>query len=104
MDNTNIIELRVDNHAGVMSHITGLFARRSFNLEGIACLPEKGGETSRMFLLVRDDERLVQVEKQLRKLYDVLDVIHHDADEGNVFQEIAILFNRTGKKVDAVPG
>lgn len=32
-----LIELLVRNHPGVMSHITGLFARRAFNLEGILC-------------------------------------------------------------------
>ena len=34
-----ILELEVDNHAGTMSHICGLFARRAFSLEGILCLP-----------------------------------------------------------------
>ena len=32
-----LIELHVRNHPGVMSHITNLFARRGFNLEGILC-------------------------------------------------------------------
>ncbi len=31
------IELTVNNHPGVMSHITGLFSRRAYNLEGILC-------------------------------------------------------------------
>lgn len=81
-----------------MSHITGLFARRSFNLEGIACLPEKGGDTSRMFLLVRDDTLITQVERQLMKLYDVLEVMHHETDEGHIFEQIANLFQRTAEK------
>ncbi|MCG3147073.1 MAG: hypothetical protein PCFJNLEI_00510 [Verrucomicrobiae bacterium] len=33
------LELTVQNHPGVMSHVCGLFARRAFNVEGILCLP-----------------------------------------------------------------
>jgi acetolactate synthase I/III small subunit len=69
-----VIELRVKNHPGVMSHITGLFARRAFNLEGILCGRIKDGEESKMYLLVNDDERLDQITKQLQKLYDVKEV------------------------------
>lgn len=69
-----VIELLVQNHPGVMLHITGLFARRAFNLEGILCGQIGDGTTSRMYLLVKDDDFLDQIVKQLRKLYDVLDV------------------------------
>lgn len=68
------LELRVRNHPGAMSHITGLFSRRAFNLEAILCVPdvEAAGSTSTMLLDVADDPRLVQVEQQLQKLQDVL--------------------------------
>ncbi|WP_145522935.1 acetolactate synthase small subunit [Yersinia rohdei] len=66
--------LRVRNHAGVMSHICGLFARRAFNVEGILCLPLAGGEESRIWLQVLDDQRLLQMISQLEKLEDVLQV------------------------------
>ncbi|MDF2675153.1 MAG: ilvN [Clostridiales bacterium] len=69
-----VIELLVKNHPGVMLHITGLFARRAFNLEGILCGQIGDGTTSRMYLLVKDDDFLDQIVKQLRKLYDVIDV------------------------------
>ncbi len=74
MSRNNLIELIVKNHAGVMSHVTGLFSRRGFNLEGILCAKTGDGSRSRMYLLVRDDEQLEQIEKQLRKLFDVLSV------------------------------
>jgi len=72
------IELRVRNHPGAMSHITGLFARRAFNLEAIVCAPREddAGATSRMLLLVADGPQLPQVERQLLKLHDVLEVRH----------------------------
>lgn len=71
---TTLLELEVRNHPGTMSHITGLFARRAFNLEAILCVPLGTGATSRILLLVADEPRLEQVEKQLAKLHDVLSV------------------------------
>jgi len=65
-----IIELTVNNHPGVMSHVTGLFSRRGFNLEGILCSPIGDGARSRMYLLVKREERIDQITKQLEKLYD----------------------------------
>ena len=65
-----LLELLVRNHPGVMSHITGLFARRAFNLEGILCAQVGDGSTSKMFLLVKNDSVLDQIIKQVEKLYD----------------------------------
>lgn len=73
---TIVLELRVRNHPGAMSHITGLFARRAFNLDAIACTPTGDGTVSRMLLLVGDEPRLEQLSRQLARLYDVLDVRH----------------------------
>jgi len=70
-----VIQLEVENHPGVMSQICGLFARRSFNLEGVAALPIGDGKRSRVWLSVPDEDRRVeQMVKQLQKLRDVLDV------------------------------
>ena len=83
-----IVELVVNNHPGVMTHITGLFARRAFNLEGILCGHIGEGEKSRMYLLVDDDDRLEQIIKQLKKLYDVLEVNVRDDYDATVFSRI----------------
>lgn len=83
-----VIELTVNNHPGVMSHICGLFARRAYNVEGIACMPVNGGNTSRIWLLVDADERLNQMIKQVDKLEDVLVVERHDAGHA-VFAKMA---------------
>ncbi len=78
-----MLELRVRNHPGVMSHITGLFARRAFNLEAILCVPETDRTLSRMLLLVVEEPQLEQMERQLAKLHDVLEVRHRaDLDAG----------------------
>lgn len=83
-----VVELTVSNHAGVMSHITGLFARRAFNLEGILCGPIGDGSKSRMYLLVGEDERLGQVVKQLGKLYDVDEVSLRDDYDHTLFKRL----------------
>ncbi|OIQ48904.1 Acetolactate synthase isozyme 1 small subunit [Pseudodesulfovibrio hydrargyri] len=74
-----VIELSVNNHPGVMSHICGLFARRAYNVEGIACMPVNGGQTSKIWLLVDADDRLDQMIKQVDKLEDVLIVERYDS-------------------------
>lgn len=92
--NNVIIELVVRNHPGVMSHITGLFARRAFNLEGILCSKIGAGEKSRMYLLVNDDDNLEQIIKQLEKLYDILKVTVHDDYNAHVFDDIQKLMTK----------
>lgn len=69
-----VITLTVKNHPGVMSHITGLFSRRGFNLEGIICGRIGKGKTSRIYLLVERSQNIEQIIYQLKKLYDVLTV------------------------------
>lgn len=71
---STVFDLRVRNHPGTMSHITGLFARRAFNLEAIRCAPIGDGSESRMLLLVATTPRLEQIERQLARLHDVISV------------------------------
>lgn len=86
-----VVQLTVNNHPGVMSHICSLFAQRSFNLEGIAALPLADGKRSRVWLSLQDDRRLEQMIKQLRKLRDVIDVTLHSA-EHEVFLKLEDFF------------
>ena len=88
---TAVLELRVRNHPGTMSHITGLFARRAFNLEAIFCAPNDDPATSRVLLLVPAESRLEQIERQVAKLYDVLDVKHRpDLVGAGFFQALSV--------------
>jgi acetolactate synthase-1/3 small subunit len=75
-----ILELTVNNHPGVMSHICGLFARRAFNMEGILCLPAGKGEMSRIWIKVEQNGQIGQIVKQLRKLEDVREVLLHGTE------------------------
>jgi len=86
-----VLEVTVRNHPGVMSHISGLFARRAYNVEGILCMPIGDRERSRIWLLVDEDQRLEQMIKQVEKLEDVLVVRRHDADH-QVFVKLEEFF------------
>ncbi len=86
-----VLELRVANHPGVMSHICNLFARRAFNLEGILCMPVEDGSESRIWLRVNDDERLEQLTKQITKLWDVSEVRRNSIDS-KVFKQLEDFF------------
>jgi acetolactate synthase-1/3 small subunit len=92
-----VLELTVNNHPGVMSHVCSLFSRRVFNVEGILCMPVENSKQSRIWLLVDEDQRLGQMMQQLLKLEDVLDVRRHSADH-EVFVQLEQFF-RAGKEV-----
>ncbi|HAR61897.1 MAG: acetolactate synthase isozyme 1 small subunit [Candidatus Margulisiibacteriota bacterium] len=83
-----IIELTVQNHAGVLSHITGLFSRRAFNLEGILCGPVGDGTTSKLYLLVNKDARLDQIVNHLKKLYDVIEVLLREDSDNTLLNQL----------------
>ncbi|MCM1989453.1 ACT domain-containing protein [Oceanirhabdus seepicola] len=89
-----VIILTVNNTAGVMSHITNLFARRAFNLEGILCSRIDDGSLSQVYLLVNKDDRLEQIIKQLMKLYDVIHVSVCTHCDGHVFEHLDKLVRR----------
>jgi acetolactate synthase-1/3 small subunit len=86
-----VLELDVNNHTGVMSHVAGLFSRRAYNIEGILCMPVGDGTISRIWLLVNADRCLAQMIKQVAKLEDVYAVRRHGADH-EVFQDLEIFF------------
>lgn len=77
------ISILVNNHPGVMSHVSGLFTRRSYNIDSIAVGMTSDPEVSSMTIVVRGDDNILgQVKKQLLKLPDVLsvqDLVYHES-------------------------
>jgi acetolactate synthase-1/3 small subunit len=86
-----ILEIDVNNHPGVMSHVVGLFSRRACNVEGILCLPVGDGRQSRIWLLLNDDLRLPQMIRQVEKLEDVTAVRQHTPEHA-VFSNLEAFF------------
>ncbi len=69
------ISVLVENHAGVLSRVTGLFSRRGFNIDSLAVGVTDDPEVSRITIVADGDEHTAQqLEKQLNKLIDTVKV------------------------------
>mgnify|MGYP001198376935 CR=1 FL=1 len=77
-----IISILVENHAGVLSRISGLFSRRGFNIDSLAVGVTDNPSISRITLVATGNEYTIeQLEKQLNKLIEVIKVRTLDNDE-----------------------
>ncbi|NJN76009.1 MAG: acetolactate synthase small subunit [Synechococcaceae cyanobacterium RL_1_2] len=69
------LSVLVEDEAGVLTRIAGLFARRGYNIESLAVGPAEQGGVSRITMVVPgDDHTIEQLTKQLYKLVNVLKV------------------------------
>ncbi|MGI5895617.1 MAG: acetolactate synthase small subunit [Oscillospiraceae bacterium] len=67
------VSILVENHAGVLSRVSGLFSRRGFNIDSLAVGVTDDPSVSRITIVVDGDAYMLeQVEKQLNKLIDVI--------------------------------
>lgn len=76
------ISVLVENHAGVLSRISGLFSRRGFNIDSLAVGVTDDPDVSRITIIADGNDYTVeQIEKQLNKLIDVIKVKTLDPDD-----------------------
>lgn len=69
------ISILVENHAGVLSRVSGLFSRRGFNIDSLAVGRTDDPAVSRITIVADGDEHTAQqLEKQLNKLVDTMKV------------------------------
>jgi len=72
------ITVLVENKPGVLARVSGLFARRGFNIESLAVSITDDPTVSRMTIVVTgDDSTLDQINKQTWKLIDVIKVVDY---------------------------
>ena len=91
MDNRHVISVLVENQAGVLSRVSGLFSRRGYNIDSLSVGETADPKFSRITLVARGDEHILeQIEKQLNKLIDVIKVETLDPDS-SVFRELALI-------------
>ena len=70
-----VFSIITDNTSGVLSRIAGLFSRRGYNIDSLTVGTTADPRYSRSTIVTRgDDKTLEQIEKQLMKLEDVVDV------------------------------
>jgi acetolactate synthase-1/3 small subunit len=73
--NQHIISALVENRAGTLSRVSGLFSRRGFNIDSLTVGETEDSSISRMTIAVSGNERaLEQIIRQLSKLVDVIAV------------------------------
>ncbi len=76
MEREYTIGVIVENKSGVLAHIAGLFSGRGFNIKELSVGETENPEYSRMTIVVRGDDLIVeQVKKQLNRFIDVIKVI-----------------------------
>ena len=77
-----IISILVENNAGALNKITGLFARRAFNIESLSVGVTEDKSVSRITMIVDSGNNAAeQVEKQLNKLISVIKVRRFEVHE-----------------------
>ncbi|HHV13754.1 MAG TPA: acetolactate synthase small subunit [Clostridiales bacterium] len=70
-----VFSILVDNTAGVLSRVSGLFSRRGYNIDSLTVGETENPAISRMTVLAHgDDQILEQISKQLFKLEDVIEI------------------------------
>ncbi len=69
----HIISLLMENEAGALSRVAGLFSARGYNIESLTVAPTEDPSLSRMTIVTRgSDDIIEQITKQLNKLIDVV--------------------------------
>ncbi|TAJ83134.1 MAG: acetolactate synthase small subunit [Gallionellaceae bacterium] len=72
----HIISLLMENEAGALSRVAGLFSARGYNIESLTVAPTEDETLSRMTIVTRGSDAVIeQIKKQLNKLIEVVAVI-----------------------------
>lgn len=86
-----ILSILVDNTPGVLNRVAGLFSRRGYNIDSLTVGETNNPKISRMTVAARGEpDTLEQIQKQVRKLEDVFDVIVLD-DDHSVYRELVMI-------------
>jgi len=87
----HIISILVENQAGVLSRVSGLFSRRGYNIDSLSVGETEDPSRSRITIAVKGDAMVIdQIVKQVNKLADSVSVVelrHGDS----VYRELALI-------------
>ena len=88
---SHIISCLVENHPGVLAHISGMFSSRGYNIESLAVGTTRDPSISRITIVCPGDDAIIeQIIKQLRKLIDVIRVVDISQSE-HVERELMLI-------------
>ena len=78
----HIISVLMENEAGALSRVVGLFSQRGYNIESLTVAPTEDATLSRLTLTTIGDDKIIeQITKHLNKLIDVVKVV--DLSDGS---------------------
>jgi acetolactate synthase-1/3 small subunit len=93
--NRHVLSVLVQNQAGVLSRVSGLFSRRGYNIDSLSVGETEEPKVSRMTIVLKGDDYIVeQIKKQLNKLIDVIKIVELDTTQ-SVFRELALIKVKT---------
>lgn len=94
----HVISLLIENEAGALSRVSGLFSARAYNIESLTVAPTEDPSLSRMTIVsIGSEEIIEQITKQLNKLIDVVKVVDL-SEAGHIERELMLIKVRaTGK-------
>ena len=86
-----VFSILVDNTSAVLSRIAGLFSRRGYNIDSLTVGGTADPRYSRATVVTKGDQQILdQIEKQLNKLEDVVDIKRLDPDN-SVCRELLLV-------------
>lgn len=95
----HILSLLLENEAGALSRVSGLFSARAFNIESLTVAPTEDPSVSRMTVVTNGSEAIVeQITKQLNKLVDVVKVV--DLNDYRHIERELMLIKVTAQRTD----
>lgn len=98
MEKKYILSVLVENHAGVLSRVVGLFTRRGYNINSLSVGTTQDETISRITIEVTGDEQIIeQISKQVSKMMEVLKIKVLRDDEA-VVRELALIKVRSTPK------
>ena len=93
----HIISLLMENEAGALSRVSGLFSARGYNIESLSVAPTEDPSLSRMTIVTSGSEDVIeQIIKQLNKLIEVIKVIDLN-DGGHIEREMMLVKVKAGE-------
>ena len=97
----HVISLLIENEAGALSRVSGLFSARGYNIESLTVAPTEDASLSRMTIVTSgSDDIIEQISKQLNKLIDVVKVVDI-SESAHIERELMLIKVRaTGKDRD----
>jgi acetolactate synthase I/III small subunit len=91
----HIISILIENEAGALSRVAGLFSARGYNIESLTVAPTEDPSLSRMTLVTSGSDQIIeQITKQLNKLIDVVKLLDL-AESAHIERELMLIKVKT---------